>query len=83
MTDRQTDLGIKAHSRSLKKEIQKFGHKSKLGLPYLPYTLVWTKICLDKYFIVYPTYLSTKFGHYRILLNSHLPHSNGNLCRHF
>ena len=37
---------------------------SKMGLPYLPRTLVWTKISLDKYSPVYPTYLSKKFGHF-------------------
>ena len=37
---------------------------SKVGLPYLPSTLVWTKISLDKYSSVYPTYLSRKFGHF-------------------
>ena len=41
-----------------------FGRMSKLGLPYLPSTLVWTKISLDKYSIFYPTYLSNKFGHF-------------------
>ena len=39
------------------KKLQKFGHMSKLGLPYLPSTLVWTKISLDKYSIfTLPTY---------------------------
>ena len=33
----------------VKTKIRKFGHMSKLGLPYLPNTLVWTKISLDKY----------------------------------
>ena len=36
---------------------------SKMGLPYLPRTLVWTKISLDKYSPVYPTYISKKFEH--------------------
>ena len=49
---------------SIKKKLRKFGHMSKLGLPYLPRTLVWTKISLDKYSIFYPTYLSKKFGHF-------------------
>ena len=31
------------------KKIWKFGHMSKLGLPYLPSSLVWTKKRLDKY----------------------------------
>ena len=39
---------------------------SKLGLPYLPSTLVWTKKSLDKYPLVDPTYLSKKFGHFGI-----------------
>ena len=39
---------------------------SKIGLPYLPSTLVWTKKSLDKYPLVYPTYLSKKFGHFGI-----------------
>ena len=37
----------------LQKRIQKFEHISKLGLPYAPSTLVWTKVSLDKYSIVY------------------------------
>ena len=32
---------------SNKKKLRKFGHVSKLGLPYLPRTQVWTKISLD------------------------------------
>ena len=39
---------------------------SKIGLPYLPSTLVWTKKSLDKYPLVYPTYLSKTFGHFGI-----------------
>jgi len=39
---------------------------SKMGLPYLPRTLVWTKLSLDKYSPVYPTYLSKKLGHFEI-----------------
>ena len=35
-----------------------------MGLPYLPSTLEWTKISLDEYSPVYPTYLSKKFGHF-------------------
>ena len=31
------------------KKLRKFGHTSKLGLPYLPRSLVWTKKSLDKY----------------------------------
>merc|ERR1712240_944262 len=49
---------------SHKKKLRNFGHMSKVGLPYLPSTLVWTKISLDKYSPVYPTYLSRKFGHF-------------------
>ena len=30
-----------------KKKLRKFGHMSKLGLPYLPCSLVWIKISLD------------------------------------
>ena len=47
-----------------KKKLRKFGHMSKLGLPYLPGSLVWTKKSLDKYSTFYPTYLSKKFGHF-------------------
>ena len=32
-----------------KKKLRNFGHMSKLGVPYLPSSLVWTKISLDKY----------------------------------
>ena len=49
-----------------KKKLRKYGHMSKLGLPYLPSTLVWTKKSLDKYPLVDPTYLSKKFGHFGI-----------------
>ena len=31
------------------KKLRNFGHMSKLGVPYLPSSLVWTKIGLDKY----------------------------------
>ena len=51
---------------SQKKQLRKYGHMSKLGLPYLPSTLVWTKKSLDKYPLVDPTYLSKKFGHFGI-----------------
>ena len=44
-----------------KKKLRKLGHMSKLGLPYVPSTLVWTQISLEKYTTVYPTYLSKKF----------------------
>ena len=44
---------------------------SKLGLPYEPSTLVWTKISLDyMYSIVQPTYLSSKFAFKNKLSNS-------------
>ena len=46
------------------KKLRKFGHMSKLGVPYLPCSLVWTKISLEKYSSVYPTYLPKKFGHF-------------------
>ena len=39
---------------------------SKMGLPYQPSTVEWTKISLDKYSPVYPTYLFKKFGHFEI-----------------
>ena len=48
------------------KKLRNFGQMSKTGLPYLPSTLVWTKKSLDKYPLVYPTYLSKKFGHFGI-----------------
>ena len=49
----------------IKKKLRNFGHMSKMGLPYLPRTLVWTKkIFLNKSSPVYPTYLSKKFGHF-------------------
>ena len=47
-------------------KLRKYEHMSKLGLPYLPSTLVWTKKSLDKYPLVDPTYLSKKFGHFGI-----------------
>ena len=37
---------------------------SKLGVPYLPFSLVWTKISFDKQSSVYPTYPPKKFGHF-------------------
>ena len=48
------------------KKLRKFGHMSKLGLPYLPTSLVWTKKVCTSTPIVYPTYLSKKFGHFWI-----------------
>ena len=55
---------------SLQKKLRKFGHMSKLGLPYLPSTLVWTK--KSTLFSTLPTYpksldiLKIKFGPKRI-----------------
>ena len=43
---------VLVRERYHKKKLQKFGYMSKLGLPYLPSSLVWTKISLNKY----PTY---------------------------
>ena len=37
---------------------------SNLGVPYIPYTLIWTKKILDEFFSVYPTYLPIKLGHF-------------------
>ena len=34
---------------SEEKKLRNFGHMSKLGVPYLPSSLVWTKISLNKY----------------------------------
>ena len=34
--------------REIKKTLRKFGHMSKLGVPFLPCSLVWTNISLDK-----------------------------------
>ena len=33
----------KPKGRIQKKQLQNFGHMSKLGVPYLPSSLVWTK----------------------------------------
>ena len=55
---------VLVRERYHKKKLQKFGYMSKLGLPYLPSSLVWTKISLNKYSNVYPTYLSKMFGHF-------------------
>ena len=58
-------LKIIDKERDQKKKLQKFGHiMSKFGVPYLPCSLVWTKISLDKYSSVYPTYLPKKFGQF-------------------
>ena len=47
--------------RIQKKKLRNFGHMSKLGVPYLPSSLVWTKIGLDKYSYCLP-YLPTQKG---------------------
>ena len=54
-------LGTSPLRRGIRrKNIQNFGHMSKLS--YLPSTLVWTKISLDKYSYCLPyLYLSKKF----------------------
>ena len=57
---------IWSRRESQKIKLRNFGHMSKVGLPYLPSTLVWTKKGLDKYSSVYPTYLSKKFGRFVI-----------------
>ena len=44
---------------------------SKLGLPYVPCTLIWTNKNLDKYSSVYPTYLFKKFRHFWKLGDCH------------
>ena len=58
-----------------KKEIRKFGHMFKLGLPHLPSSLVWTKISLDKYSYCLP-YVPIqkvwKFLHWSLYLNIYL-----------
>ena len=59
----------KSYSSNLREGSQKnyeSGHMSKLGLPYLPRSLVWTKKMWTSTPIVYPTYLSKKFGHFWI-----------------
>ena len=49
---------------SFSRKTQNFGHiMSKMGLPYLPSTLVWTKISLDKYSPVSPIPTQNMFGH--------------------
>ena len=41
-----------------------FGHMSKLGLPYVHCTLVWTKEKFEQALFCLPyTYLDEKFGH--------------------
>ena len=56
----------KAKGRVPKKKTTKVLTYVKLGPPYVPSSLVWTKKSLDKYSFVYPTYLSKKFGHFGI-----------------
>ena len=52
-----------------------FGYMSKLGLPYLPSRLIWTKISLDKYSYCLP-YVPIqkvwKFLHWSLYLNIYL-----------
>ena len=57
---------------------------SKLGVPYLPCSLVWTKISLDKHSSVYPTYLPNKFGHFgiKVCSVSNFPNFVRNLIKH-
>ena len=58
-------LKIIDKERDPKKKRWKFGHiMSKFGVPYLPCSLVWTKISLDMHSSVYRTYLPKKFGHF-------------------
>ena len=56
---------------------------SKLGVPYLPCSLVWTKINLDKHSHVYPTYLPKKFGHFGTKVGPWILNFNRNLITHF
>ena len=69
---------------SIPKKMQNFGHMSKLGLPYVPCTLIWTKKSLDNYSSVYPTYLPKKFGHFgiQICFFSNFPHFVRNSINH-
>ena len=69
--------------RALKK-LQNFENMSKLGLPYVPCTLIWTKESLDKYSSVYPTYLPKKFGHFgiKVCSISNFPHFFRNSIKH-
>ena len=50
-----SDPGDGGSKGRVPKRLRDFGHMSKLGLPYLPITLVWTKIRLDKYSSVHPS----------------------------
>ena len=56
------------------KKLRNFGHMSKLGVPYLPSSLVWTKISLDKYSYCLP-YLPIQkvwtFSNLSLFLNVH------------
>ena len=56
---------------------------SKLAVPYLPCSLVWTKISLDKHSSVYPTYLPKKFGHFGTKVCSWIINFDRNLIAHF
>ena len=58
----------------LKKKLRNFGHMSKLGVPYLPSSLVWTKIGLDKYSYCLPNLPIQKvwtFWNLSVFLNVH------------
>ena len=68
--------------REIQKKLRKFGHMSKLGVPYLPCSLVWTKISLDKHSSVYPTYLPKKFGHFGTKVCSWIINFDRNFIAH-
>ena len=55
---------------------------SKLGVPYLPCSQVWTKIGLDKNSSVYPTYLPKKFGYFGTKAFYRIPNFDRNLITH-
>ena len=62
--------------------------KDKFGqeffcVPYLPCSLVWTKINLDKHSYVYPTYLPKKFGHFETKVCSWILNFDRNLITRF
>ena len=56
---------------------------SKLNVPYLPCSLVWTNISLDKHSSVYPTYLPKNFGHFGTKVCSWILNFDRNLITHF
>ena len=68
--------------RSEEEKLRKFAHMSKLGVPYLPCSLVWTKISLDKHSSVYPTYLPKEFGHFGTKVCSCILDFDRNLITH-